>query len=416
MVTLLRGLLAGLLVIGLAALGAIPDVARAQDKGKKEPPKDPTKSKEPAKTPVPGKTVAGTDDVRDKSVGFGTSDGLALNGYFFQGVGIDKQRPDAVMMFPAPGGKVTDAWISLAQDLSKKNFSVLLFDWRGAGKNAPETAGSRIIEDKEKFWADPYNKQILYSSRNQIEDKGLDYQRIVVRTQGTYRYRDFMLNDLVAARYFLDKQNDNGKCNTNRVWIVTEKDGGPLALSFIASEFLRNSMYETKNNVFDAGRQFKASGKDYVGLTTLSYTTGGSNGGTATAVFRNAFSIMNAQTQREAKDHLERRLAMVMVYGKKEGQSGSKSAFGQAGAGGSEDDLRKNFKYLREIDNSKPNKVIAGIDLVDPMDSFGAKAEIVKVMVEVAKDKQNFNKDATDRDANKVTYVPRFQAEALGKR
>jgi len=105
-----------------------------------------------------------------------------------------------------------------------------------------------------------------------------------------------------------------------------------------------------------------------------------------------------------------------MVYGKKEGQSASKAAISLTGAGGSEDDLRKNFKYLREVDNSKQAKAISGIDLIDPMDSFGAKALIIKAMSEIVKDKNNVGKDPTDREANKITDVPRFKAELWGRR
>src|SRR5688572_20839732 len=211
MTVLLRGLLTGLLVIGLAVLGAAPDRMTAQDK-KTEPKADP---KDVAKA---------KDELRQKSVSFATSDGLALNGYWFRGVGIEKQRPDAVMMFPAPGNKVNDAWIGLAKTLSEKNFSVLLFDWRGLGMNSAETAGSRILEDRVKFWNEPYNRELLKNSQKTIEDKGLDYKNLHTRTQGQYKFKDWMLNDLVAARYFLDRKNDDGQCNTNRVWIVTERD------------------------------------------------------------------------------------------------------------------------------------------------------------------------------------------------
>ncbi|HEX3149950.1 MAG TPA: hypothetical protein VHR66_17870, partial [Gemmataceae bacterium] len=342
-----------------------------------------------------------------------TSDGLSLNGYWFQGNAIDKQRPDAVMMFPAPGNKVNDAWIGLARALSEKNFSVLLFDWRGCGLNAADTAGSRIFEDKTKFWTELYNRQLLKPSQKLLEDKGLDYKTISAKSDTLYRYRDFMLNDLLAARYYLDRQNDNGKCNTNRVWIVTEKDGGQLGLAFIVSEFSRNTIYNPKKASATEETQFKAAGKDYCGLTTLSYA---SNNATASAVFKNGMNLLNLLPQKECKDHLEHRLAMVMVYGKKEGAASSKSAVAQAGAGGSDEEMRKNFKYMREMDNSKQAKAISGIDLIDPMDSFGTKADIVKAMVEISRDKQNFGKDATDREANKMTFTPRFEAEKFGRR
>jgi len=388
--------------MGLIALGAGQTELSAQDK--KDEKKDPKKDDKAAK-----------DELRDRSVGIATSDGLSLNGYWFQGNAVDKQRPDAVMMFPAPGNKVNDAWIGLATKLSEKNFSVLLFDWRGCGLNDAATAGGRIFENKVFFWNELYNKQLLKTSQKMYEDKGLDFKSIVVKNDTLYRYRDFMLNDLLAARFYLDKMNDNGKCNTNRVWIVTEKEGAEIGLAFIASEFPRNSIYDPKQNVGDTGRQFKPAGKDYAGLTALSYGTGPFSG-TSSAVWKNSLSTLNLDASKEAKDHFEHRLAMVMVYGKKETSSASKRAFSQAWAGGPDDDLRKNFKYLREIDNSKQAKTISGIDLIDPMDSFGAKADIVKAMVEISKDKQNFGKDSTDREANKMTNPPRFKAEVYGRR
>jgi len=398
---LLRGLLASLLAIGLIALGAGQTELAAQDK------------KDEKKDLVKDKDKAAKEEIRDKSVGFATSDGLSLNGYWFQGNNIDKQRPDAVMMFPAPGNKVNDAWLGLAKALSEKNFSVLVFDWRGCGMNAADTAGARIFENKTEFWTELYNRQLLTPVKKTVEDKGLDYKIISGRGDTLYRYRDFMLNDLMAARYYLDRQNDNQKCNTNRVWMVTEKDGGQLGLSFIVSEFSRNTIYNPKKASRTEETQFKSAGKDYVGLTTLSYASGNP---TAAAVWRNGFQILNLLPQKEARDHLEHRLAMVMVYGKKEGASASKSAIGLVGAGGTDDEMRKNFKYMREMDNSKQAKAISGIDLIDPMDSFGTKADIVKAMVEISKDKQNFGKDATDREANKMTFAPRFEAEKFGRR
>jgi hypothetical protein len=405
--SLFRGLAGALLILGLSAVVAVgPTDLAAQDK--KDPKKDP-----PAKKPEEKPKDKDKDEAREKSVGFGTSDGLSLNGYWYQGNGIEKQRPDAVMMFPAPGNKVNDAWISLAKALSEKNFSVLLFDWRGTGMNAAETAGSRIFEDKGKFWGETYNQKLLKGSQKTIEDKGLEFKSLRNKSEGAFRYTDFMLNDLLAARFYLDRQNDNGKCNTNRVWIVTEKDGGQLGLAFIASEFMRNTIYNPKTTGPLEYSQIKAAGKDYVGLTCLSYAGGNATGA---AVFRNSINNLPAANQKEARDHLEHRLAMVMIFGKKEGHGASKSAFSSVGAGGSDDNLRTNFKYPREIDNSKMASSVGGISLIDPMDSFGAKADIVKVMVEVSKDRQNFGKDPTDREANKMLFVPRFPAENLGRR
>jgi hypothetical protein len=393
--SLLRGLPAGLLVFGLFASAAGPARLAAQDK------KDPAKKDEKK------------DDTGDKKQGISTSDGLSLNAYWFQGNAIDKSPPDAVLMFPPPGSKVTDAWIGLAKAMAEKNFSVLLFDWRGCGMNAVDTAGTRVIADKDLFWKEPYNQRLLKTSMKSIEDKGLDYKVLRTKVDGTWRYDGFMYNDLLAARFYLDRQNDNGKCNTNRIWIVTEKDGGHVAQAFIASEFLRNTIYNPKQSGIIEYTQVKPAGKDYIGLVCLSYASGPATA-TAQAISGNAARLGGAAMARDMKEHLERRVAMVMVYGKKEGPGLSRSLFSSIGAGGNEEEMKKNYKYLREIDNSKLNKTVSGIDLIDPMDSFGVQKTVVDSMVGISKVLPG-NKDRTDREANKMIIIPRFNAE-LGRR
>jgi hypothetical protein len=399
MLALSRGLLAGLLILGLAVLGAAPGGLSAQDKkDTKDPKKDP---------PVVNKDPKKKDDTGDKKVGFATSDGLSLNGYWYQGVGVDKQRPDAVMMFPAPGSKVTDAWIDLARKLSEKNFSVLLFDWRGCGMNGLDV-GSRVFESPEVFWRELYNQQLLKSRKTTIDDKGLDYKNLSTASNNLYRYRDFMLNDLMGARFFLDKQNDNGKCNTNRVWIISEKEGAQLGLAFIAFEFNRNSIYNPKVTGIFEKIQTQPAGKNYAGLVALSYK--GDNP-TANAVYKNGLGFGNGST--EAKSHLETRLATVLLYSNKEKDGASKSLVNLLGASGTEDHMKKNFKYLRPIDVK--DKPINGIGMIDTTDSFEVMKTVQTAMVEISK-VQNFGKDATDREANKMTVVPRFPAEIMGRR
>jgi hypothetical protein len=399
MFSLSRSLPAGLVVAGLAIVTMSPAMLRAQ--AKKDPKKDPPAAKPEEKKNPPKDT--GKDDGGD-STAFATSDGLSLRGYWFQGVGLEKQRPDAVMMFPAPGSKVTDAWIDLAKTLSKKNFSVLLFDWRGCGMNGPD-AGARIFESTEQFWRDPYNK-ILEDAKRSIDDKGLDYARLKVASKNNMTYRDFMPNDLAGARFYLDRMSDNGKCNTNRVWIVSEKDGAALGLAFIAYEFHRNSIFAPVVTP-GVGVPYKSAGKDYAGLVALSYAA---TSPTASAIFRNALNT----APKEARDHLESRLATILIYSKKEGASASKDLIGRLGVSTSDEKrMKDNFKYLREIDTK--DKPISGIGMLDTMDSFKLKDTVLDAMVGVSK-AQPFGRDATDRQANKMTVVPRFPAELYSRR
>ena len=259
MINLYRGLTAGMLIVSLFILGGTPADLAAQDK------KDAKKAK--------------GDDPKEHSVGIGTSDGLTLSGYFYQGVGFAKQQPDAVIMMPAPGNKINEAWINLAESLSKKNFSVLLFDWRGCGLNGPDGMRRRcadfprqggILEGGLQLPAAPRPPSYHRGQGPRLEGPSEE------SGQQSGRYRDFsLMNDLLAARFFLDKYSDSGRCNTNRVWIVSEKDGAYVGMSFIAAEFQRNSIYDPKRNVFDTLGQFKSAGKDYAGLMALSYSTSG---------------------------------------------------------------------------------------------------------------------------------------------
>jgi hypothetical protein len=384
--TLTRGFLGGLLVFGLCVLGTPTSDLAAQAK------------KDDKKAPA-AKKVA--DDPSDRSVAFGTSDGLSLNGYFYQGAGLEKQRPDAVLMFPAPGQKVTDAWIDLAKKLSQKNYSVLLFDWRGVGRNGPE-AGTRVFENPDLFWREPYNLRLLKGIKGTVDDKGLDWRTIAGRQDNNLRYRDVLLTDLMAARFFLDKKSDEGRCNTNRVWVISEKDGAHLGLAFIAAEFYRNSIHNPNPEPFKSV-QLKSAGKDYVGLVALSYSH---TNPTASRLFSAA--VADREAAREIRGHLESRLATVLVHTKKEGSSASKGLVSLLRGGSTEAQMRTNFKYLREVDAA--NKPISGIGMIDSADTYKVGDLIQDALVGVTK-AQPFGRDTTDREANKMSYTPRFAFE-----
>jgi len=391
MLSLYRGLVAGILLAGLAALCMDPANVGAQDKK--------------------GKTAK--EEVAERGVGITTSDGLSLKGYWFQGTAIEKNNPDAVIMVPAPGNKINDSWIWLAKALSEKNFSVLLFDWRGVGLNGPDGvgAGVGILVDKTRFWDEPYNGRLLGSSKATIERRGLEYSKIYPVGNSAGSYRDFMfMNDLLAARFFLDQENDRGKCNTNRVWIISEKEGSQLGMAFIATEFQRNTNYDIRDTIIDFNKPFKSAGKDYIGIMSLSYS--GSNT-TAAKIYRNALPPLGAnQAVKDAKDHLTDQLAMVLMYKKGDGGP-SRTLLNSVGATGSEADLKPKYKYPKEFD-IKAMKPISGIDLVDPADTFKVREYVVTAMVEISK-KNPVGKAPTDRQVSKAVYTPRFQAEKFAR-
>ena len=108
------------------------------------------------------------------------------------------------------------------------------------------------------------------------------------------------------------------------------------------------------------------------------------------------------------------RLALVLMHTKAEKSTASKALIASTRVPTNNDAVMKSkFKYLKEFD-IKAKKPIAGIDLIEPMDSFGAKAFVVDAMVGISK-AQPFGKDPTTRDANKIVYPPRFEVEKFSR-
>ena len=140
-----RGLAAGA-ALGLVALAAGPGDLSAQpkkdDKTKVDPKKVDPKKVDPK--PVERKL--------DEQGSFVTADGVTIWRWWYS---AGKASADAVMMFPAPGNKVTDQMRAMAKALQQKGFSVLVFDWRGTGENAPGGKGGGV--DRNKFEKDPFN-------------------------------------------------------------------------------------------------------------------------------------------------------------------------------------------------------------------------------------------------------------------
>ncbi len=353
------------------------------------------------------------DDVSENVLSFATSDGLALGALWYPAK--DPKAPaDAVMMFPRPGGAVTKQWIDLAEAMSAKGFAVLLFDFRGCGMNGPapkgkepipepfyiKGRGERIITDANQFFNEKFNTGF---SRQAVEKLGLNYKTF------TDRQKDAVFNDLLAARFFLDKKNDAKVCNTNRIWIVTEKEGYQLAMAHVAFETHRYTIFPEQNNM--AKQDPTRAAKDYAGIVVLSPSD---NLPIATTQINKGFANKLFLDVKSAVEHIERRMAIVCVYGKSEGQGKAKAlvtkavAMNPTGTGGtSEDELKRKFKYFIEIDNSKVKGTPTGIDLIDATDSLGVKAALVDRITDIAKVGQDFGKDDTKRNADATKTVPR---------
>ncbi len=195
---------------------------------------------------------------KKRDVSFLTLDGMELKGTFYPS---PRGGSPVVMFVHKIGSKRTDGeWDALATTLQDKGYAILSFDLRGHG------ASTRIAKP-EMFWTARFNQ--IHLSRYDPKKKTLSL------TDFRTSYLPYLVNDIVAARQFLDNENDGGLINTSNIVVIGSEDGAALAFFWIVSEFRRGPQYlPARANLFDlqvlpTGPE--TAGDDIAGAIWLSY-------------------------------------------------------------------------------------------------------------------------------------------------
>ncbi|MEO2089992.1 MAG: hypothetical protein ABGY75_10910 [Gemmataceae bacterium] len=113
---------------------------------------------------------------------------------------------------------------AVARRLAKDGFTVLCFDFRGCGR-------SRSVEPD--FWDDPNNRQLMKGSK---ADTLAETIRLAEFKPG---YLPTLVNDVAAARSYLERRNDGMECNTNQIYLVGFGRGATLGQMWVAAEWAR---------------------------------------------------------------------------------------------------------------------------------------------------------------------------------
>ena len=125
-----------------------------------------------------------------------------------------KCQATVIMLHPIGEGKSSKVpeWKKLAESLQKAGYSVLTFDFRGHGDS------TEITQPKD-FWSKPQNiANVKTKNKEEIDVK--DYIK-----QGS-AYLPILVNDIAAARSYLDRRNDNSKdCNTSSIIVIGADNG-----------------------------------------------------------------------------------------------------------------------------------------------------------------------------------------------
>jgi pimeloyl-ACP methyl ester carboxylesterase len=113
------------------------------------------------------------------------------------------------------------SWTSLAKKLQKSGFAVLDFDFRGYGKSTTV---------QPAFWKAPYNNKIKGAALKPSSIHAGDFPAW---------YMPVLVNDIAAARRFLDEKNDAKQCNSRNLILIGAQDGATLGALWLATEWQR---------------------------------------------------------------------------------------------------------------------------------------------------------------------------------
>ncbi|MGF1579904.1 MAG: alpha/beta hydrolase [Gemmataceae bacterium] len=155
-----------------------------------------------------------------KKVTIKTIDGVRLEGTWYS---RNRTSPVVLMLHGIGSDSSNNGWQALAKTLHKKDFAVLSLDLRGHGES------TNI--DKEAFWSS--NNSRLFQRLKGAPESKISYK------QFRSDYFPYIVNDIAAAKAWLDKRSDEGWCNSASLLLVGEKTGATLGARWLLSEWNR---------------------------------------------------------------------------------------------------------------------------------------------------------------------------------
>lgn len=276
-----------------------------------------------------------------------TADGLRLSGTWYPG-SLGKQA-DLVIVLHAYGSNTSKGpYATMAKEIQAKGFSVLTFDMRGHGKSTT----NRTIGDAKQFVDRnlfPFNTWSGTStSANAV--KSIDVKNFKTN------YYPHLLNDVIAARRFVDSRNDAGECNSGRIHIIADRDAGNLALLWTCLEFTRNGVNPIVPNGVAPNH---IAGSDIMSITFLSPKPT-----TNTGLKNLTNKLLRDKERPEIGVGIKEKVAMAFVYNTEAEKSTDFASSLFTSYWGLKPTVKEDKelgKYLIEVKGAK----LIGIDLMD---------------------------------------------------
>lgn len=156
-------------------------------------------------------------------VKFETVDQVELHGTFYEGPD-GKKSPCVLLLHDLTGKSQDEGWDKLARDLQQRGYAVLSFDFRGHGDSTAVGPA---------FWQFPENRKLKNFSATKPKER-ISYKDIAEKS---YYLR--MVDDIAAAKLYLDRRNDAGDCNSSTLIVIGAGEGAALGALWMNSEFYR---------------------------------------------------------------------------------------------------------------------------------------------------------------------------------
>jgi pimeloyl-ACP methyl ester carboxylesterase len=188
---------------------------------------------------------ASAQAAKPEDVSFPTADGVELKGTYYPS-SKGKNGPVAILLHKYGSDRTKGDWDKLAKKLqaSDKGFAVLTFDFRGHG------ASTSVNAD---FWQKPYNVASYI--------KGASPKKMAISYKDfSPNYFPYLVNDIAAARRYIDQRNDAQDCNAANIFIIGAQESAALGFLWMAHEWQR---------VASPGAQARKGGQDIAGAIWL---------------------------------------------------------------------------------------------------------------------------------------------------
>jgi hypothetical protein len=175
---------------------------------------------------------------RQEKVHFHSVDHLQLAGTLYHGW-KGKRGMTVLMLHDLGSNRSSPGWKRLAQALQAEGHTVLTFDFRGHGDSKKVTP---------QFWKYPVNKSLptcvsFLPAENQ--PKSLEVADL------PFEYRPWLIEDIAAARTYLDLRHDepSGPVNTFNLVVIGAGQAAALGSLWLASEGYRYNASEMGNQI-----------------------------------------------------------------------------------------------------------------------------------------------------------------------